>query len=56
MPYGTFDRYCVWAILRQNTDPSSSIIKSEKPWQIWLTFSLQDVFEPKKYKNGKKNR
>jgi hypothetical protein len=35
--------------------PVHPLLKVRKLWQIWFIFSLQDVFERKKYKNGKKN-
>jgi hypothetical protein len=35
--------------------PVHPLLKVRKPWQIWFIFSLQDVLERKKYKNGKKN-
>jgi hypothetical protein len=35
--------------------PVHPLLKVGKPFQNWFIFSLQDVPERKKYKNGKKN-
>jgi hypothetical protein len=35
--------------------PVHPLLKVRKLWHFWFIFSLQDILERKKYKNGKKN-
>jgi hypothetical protein len=47
------DRYGQFSV--KTPTPVHPLLKVRKPWQIWFIFSLQDVLERKKYKNGRKN-
>jgi hypothetical protein len=46
----------IWEIRRQNTDPSSPIIKSWKTFANLVDFLRQDVFERKNKKMARKIR
>jgi hypothetical protein len=53
-PFIVFDLVLAYGQFSVKTPtPVHPFLKVRKPWQIWFIFSLQDVLERKKHKNGK---